>query len=105
MKLAFVPWLRRLVVGLSAWRLGFDARPVCVGFVQDKLAVGQAFLRVLRFVCKHHPVRPHIHISFIYHRHDIALAVFSVLTLNTTPCLSLSLSLSLSMDTGRASGG
>jgi hypothetical protein len=31
------------VVGMSAWRLGFDARPVCVGFVEDKVAVGQAF--------------------------------------------------------------
>jgi hypothetical protein len=46
MQLAIVPWLRRLVVGLSVWSLGFD-----VGIVVDKLAVGQAFLRLFRFAC------------------------------------------------------
>jgi len=28
-----VPWLRRLVAGLSPWRPGFSLRPVYVGFV------------------------------------------------------------------------
>jgi hypothetical protein len=44
-----LPWLRRLVVRLSPWSFGFDARPICMGFVEDKLAEGQAILRVLRF--------------------------------------------------------
>jgi hypothetical protein len=44
-----VPWLRRLVAGLSARRAGFDPGSVHVGFVVDKVALGQVFPRVLRF--------------------------------------------------------
>jgi hypothetical protein len=44
-----VPWLRRLVTGLSPRRPGFDPGSVHVGFVVDKVALGQAFPRVLRF--------------------------------------------------------
>jgi hypothetical protein len=44
-----VPWLRRLVAGLSPRRTGFDPGSVHVGFVVDKVALGQVFLRVLRF--------------------------------------------------------
>jgi hypothetical protein len=44
-----VPWLRRLVAGLSPRRPGFDPLSVHVVFVVDKVALGQAFLRVLRF--------------------------------------------------------
>jgi hypothetical protein len=44
-----VLWLRRLVASLSHWRSGFAPRSVHVGFVADKVAVGQVFLRVLRF--------------------------------------------------------
>jgi hypothetical protein len=44
-----VPWLRRLVAGLSPRRLGFDPGSVHVGFVLDKVVLGQVFLRVLRF--------------------------------------------------------
>ena len=36
-----VPWLRRLVAGLSLWRPGFDPRTVHVGFVVEKVALGQ----------------------------------------------------------------
>jgi hypothetical protein len=39
------PWLRRLVAGLSPRSPG----SVHVGFVVDKVALGQVFLRVLRF--------------------------------------------------------
>jgi hypothetical protein len=35
-------WLRRLATGLSLWRPGFDPGSVNVGFVVDKVAVGQA---------------------------------------------------------------
>jgi hypothetical protein len=44
-----LPWLGRLVTGLSPLRPGFASGPVRVGFVVDKVALGQAFLRVLRF--------------------------------------------------------
>jgi hypothetical protein len=44
-----VPWLRRLVAGLSPRRPGFDPGPVHVGFVVDKVALVQVFTRVCRF--------------------------------------------------------
>jgi hypothetical protein len=44
-----VPWLRRLVAGLSPRRPGFDRGPVHVGCVVDKVALGQVFPRVHRF--------------------------------------------------------
>ena len=43
-----VPWLRRLVAGLSQRRTAFDFRPMHVRFVVDKVAFGEVFLRVLR---------------------------------------------------------
>jgi hypothetical protein len=49
-----VPWLRRLVAGLSPRRPGFDPGSVHVGFVVDKVALGQVFPRVLRFSCQFH---------------------------------------------------
>jgi hypothetical protein len=44
-----VPWLRRLVAGLSPRRHGFDPGSVHVGFVVDNVALGQVSPRVLRF--------------------------------------------------------
>jgi hypothetical protein len=44
-----VPRLRKLVAGPSPWRPDFDCGPVHVGFVVDKVALGQGFPRVLRF--------------------------------------------------------
>jgi hypothetical protein len=44
-----VPWLGRLVAGLSPRRPGFDPGSVHVGFVVDKVALGLVFPRVLRF--------------------------------------------------------
>jgi hypothetical protein len=44
-----VPKLRRLVAGLSLQRPVFARRPVHVGFVVDKVAMRQVFLRVFRF--------------------------------------------------------
>jgi hypothetical protein len=41
-----VPWLRRLVAGLSPGRTGFDPVSVHVGFVVDKVVLGQVFPRV-----------------------------------------------------------
>jgi hypothetical protein len=44
-----VPWLRSLVAGLSPRVPGFAPGSIRVGFVADKVALGQVFLRVLRF--------------------------------------------------------
>jgi hypothetical protein len=44
-----VPWLRSLVTSLSPQRAGFAPGSIHVGFVVDKVALGQVFLRVLRF--------------------------------------------------------
>jgi hypothetical protein len=38
-----VPWLRRLVACLSPRRPGFDPGSVHVGFMVDKVALGQVF--------------------------------------------------------------
>ena len=43
-----VPWIRRLVAGLSPNRPGLDPRQVDVGFVVNKLELGQVFLPVHR---------------------------------------------------------
>jgi len=44
-----MPKLRWLVVGLSSWRTGFNARPLYVGFVVDEVALGKVLPRVLSF--------------------------------------------------------
>jgi hypothetical protein len=44
-----VPWLRRLAAGLPPRRPGFDPGSVHVGFVVDKVTLGQVSPRVLRF--------------------------------------------------------
>jgi hypothetical protein len=44
-----VPWLRRLAAGLPPRRPGFDPGSAHVGFVVDKMALGQVFPQVLRF--------------------------------------------------------
>jgi hypothetical protein len=49
MFLSAVPWLRRLAAGLSPRRLWFDQGSVHVGFMVDKVALGQVSPRVLRF--------------------------------------------------------
>jgi hypothetical protein len=44
-----VPWLRSLVTDLSPRRPGFAPGSIHVGFVVDKVALGEVSLRVLRF--------------------------------------------------------
>jgi len=44
-----VAWLKQLVVGFSPLRPEVKARAVDVGFMGDKMAVGQIFRQVLRF--------------------------------------------------------
>jgi len=55
-----VPWLRRLVAGLSQPKPWFYLRSVHVRFVVDKVPLGQVFLEVLRVspVCNI-PLLPH----------------------------------------------
>jgi hypothetical protein len=43
------PWLRRLLSACSPRRPDFSPSPVHVGFVVDKVALGQVSFRVLRF--------------------------------------------------------
>jgi hypothetical protein len=44
-----VPWLRQLDAGLSLRRPGFALGLFHLGFVMDKVALGQVLLRVFRF--------------------------------------------------------
>jgi hypothetical protein len=44
-----LPWLRRLIAHVSPPKSEFDPRPVHVGFMVNKVALVQGFLRVLRF--------------------------------------------------------
>ena len=44
-----VPWLWRLVTGLSALSLWFDPGPVRVKFVVDKVTLGQISLHTFRY--------------------------------------------------------
>jgi hypothetical protein len=50
-----VPWLRQLVTGLSLWRPRFNPGSVHVGFVVDKVALGQVFPPSTSvFLCEFH---------------------------------------------------
>jgi hypothetical protein len=44
-----IQWLRQLATVLSPWILGFDPKPVHMGFVVEKMVLGYVFLRVLWF--------------------------------------------------------
>ena len=43
-----VPLFRRLVAGLSPRRPELNPRSVCLGFMVEKVALGQVFFRVIR---------------------------------------------------------
>jgi hypothetical protein len=59
-----VPWLRWLVAGLSPWRPRFTPGLIHVGFVVDKVALWQGFLRVLLYSPANIiPPLVHIHLS------------------------------------------
>ena len=44
-----VPWLRRLVIGLSWWTPGFSTWSFHLGFVVDKLALGPVLCKYFSF--------------------------------------------------------
>ena len=57
-----VPRLRRSVAGLSPRRHGFDPGSVHVGFVVDKVALGQVFSPITSvFPCQFHSTGPPLH--------------------------------------------
>ena len=73
-----VHWFRRLVVVLSLRKIGFNPRPVHVGFGVDEAALVQVFLRVLRlYAVSIVPQTLLIHLQ-IHHRCYIILAVNNV---------------------------
>jgi len=41
--------VQRLVAALLLRRSAFDPRPVFVGFVMDRVVLGQAFVRIIEF--------------------------------------------------------
>jgi hypothetical protein len=62
-----VPWLRRLVAGLSPWSPGFASGSVHVGFVLNKVAMGQDFILVLRLFplsISFHRRSPHTYVTW-----------------------------------------
>jgi hypothetical protein len=60
-----VPWLRRLVAGLSLRRPGFDPGSVHVGFVVDKVAGEKFFFEYFGFprcsIKMEKQKKPHLH--------------------------------------------
>jgi hypothetical protein len=57
-----VSWVRRLVAGLSTRRPVFDSGSVHVGFVVDKVALGQVFPPSTSvFLCQFHPTGAPFH--------------------------------------------
>jgi hypothetical protein len=66
-----VPWFRRLVAGLSLQIPGFVPGSVHVGFVVDRVVLGQIFLpSSLVFPCQcHSPVALHSHICHLGDEH------------------------------------
>jgi hypothetical protein len=59
-----LPWLRRLVTGLSPRRPGFARGSVHVGYVADKFALGQVFSELFDYPLSisfhRHPPYPYI---------------------------------------------
>jgi hypothetical protein len=69
-----MPWLRRLVAGLWPRRLGFDPGSIHVGFVVDKVALGQGFFpSTLVFPCQFYSTGAPLHgktkkTNYLHHR-------------------------------------
>jgi len=70
--------------GLSPQRPGFNPGPVYVGFVVNKVAMVQVFLRALSFSpVSIIPPLLRTYVSYTYHRHDVILAPVSIVKLHT----------------------
>jgi hypothetical protein len=71
-------WLRQIVITLETWRYRFNPRPVHMGFLVDRVVLGQVFLQILQ--SSHVRIIPpmfHFH-SFLYHLCYIILEIDSV---------------------------
>jgi hypothetical protein len=66
-----MPWLRRLVAGISQRSTGFTSGSVHVGFVVDKVALGQVSSELFGFPCQYHST--------------VALYTYIVRGMNITP--------------------
>jgi hypothetical protein len=67
-----VPWLTQLVAGLTPRRFKFGSKPIQLGFLMDKLELGQVPARVLRFSASVIPSTIHTY-SFTHHRCSLIL--------------------------------
>jgi hypothetical protein len=68
--MAVPPQLRRLVAGFPPRRPGFNLGPGHVGFVVDKVALGQVFSEYFSFLCQlafHRLLHNHHHRHHYYH--------------------------------------
>jgi hypothetical protein len=75
-----VPWLRRLVAGLSPRRPGFEPGSVHVGFVVEKVILIRVFPRVLRFSPVHF-IPPVLH----YKEKREKLIMFTIVSITGLP--------------------
>jgi hypothetical protein len=55
-------WLRQIVAGLSLQGVRFVPGSVHVGFMVDRLALGQVFLGVVQFSCHYSTRAPYLYI-------------------------------------------
>ena len=82
---AAVHWLWHLVAGFSPRKPGLDPRPVPMRFVLERVSLKLGYLRARRFSPESMvPPMSHTHISFVYHRRCVILAIESVVKLNTS---------------------
>jgi hypothetical protein len=82
-----MPWLRRLVTGLPPRRSGFAPGSVHVGFVVDRVAMGQVFLAVLRFFPVSIIITPGLHTHIIWGKNNRPVGGRSSETLYTADWL------------------
>jgi hypothetical protein len=75
-----VPWLRRLVAGLSPRRLGLDPVSAHVGSVMDKVALRQVFPQVLRF-----PLSVSFHRCYITRKNEKKERIIFITGLHNKP--------------------
>ena len=73
----YLSWLTRLVAGLTPRRSGFGSMPILVGFLVDKVELGQVPVSVLRFFVSVIPSTIRTH-SFTCHRRSLILVNDSV---------------------------